>query len=463
MTIENFNYRTNDMFLRNQFKGKGKYGIPKIPKFDFKNEDLANLRLIGFDVAKSGKDEHFSRMVHFFLYDYKFECIWEKPYKYIDILKKYKAVLTPDFSMYIEMARPLKIYNTFRNHWCGAYLASQGIPVIPTVNWGEKDTFDFCFEGIEKGSTVAVSTYMVSEYNNHLDQKKFFMIGYNEMLKRIEPESIICYHEPFPEMEGNIIYVNYELSSWRYFNTDEVYKPSKYFNYISGTVSKPENCDIIVKSYGYVLADNLKGMGSVYGGDWKPSKADDERFLGEPGEIKYTYFEGKKGGYERATKIGANGRAIKERHFSDHDRPWAHSNPHDHFINWDNKQGFPKPGSPINYPDEVPEFKSFKEIKNMNNDKKITYKVIQVDPENYRFKTISDFKWAMEYNSEVTFEWNRKDYSITHPDGVISICESFKRETEKCYDSPDEALEYVIDGQKLREIITKVKVWSRTI
>ena len=49
------------MFLRNQFEEEGKYGIPKIPKFDFKNEDLENLRLIGFDVAKSGKDEHFNR------------------------------------------------------------------------------------------------------------------------------------------------------------------------------------------------------------------------------------------------------------------------------------------------------------------------------------------------------------------------------------------------------------------
>ena len=370
--------------------------------------------------------------------------------------------------MYIEMHKLQQLYNTFKNRWCGAFLYSKGIRVIPTVSWGLPDTFDFCFEGIEKGSTVAVSTYMVSEHNNHSDQKEFFMTGYNEMLKRIEPENIICYHEPFPEMEGNIIYVNYELSSWRYFNTDEVYKPSKYFSYISGAVSKPENCGIIVKSYGYVLADSQKGMGSAYGGDWKPCKEDDERFLGEPGEIKYTHFEGKNGGYERAIKIGADGRAIKERHFTDHNRPWAHSNPHDHFINWDNQRGFPKPGSPINYPDEAPEFKSFKEIKNMsientNNDKKITYTVIHVDPENYRFKTISDFKWAMEYNSEVAFEWNGKDYSITHPDGVISICEAYKRETEKCYNSPDEALEYVIDGQRLREIITKVTVWDRTI
>ena len=456
------------MFLRNQFEEEGKYGIPKIPKFDFKNEDLENLRLTGFDVAKSGKDEHFNRMVHFFLYDYKFECIWEKPDKYIDILKKYKAVLTPDFSMYTEMAKPLKIYNTFRNRWCGAYLASKGIPVIPTVCWGKEDTFDFCFEGIEKGSTVAVSTYMVSEHNNHSDQKEFFMTGYNEMLKRIEPENIICYHEPFPEMEGNVIYVNYELSSWRYFNTDEVYEPSKYFDYISGAVSKSENCGIIVKSYGYVLADSQKGMGSAYGGDWKPCKEDDERFLGEPGEIKYTHSKNKKGGYDRATKIGADGRAIKERHFTDHNRSDKHTNPHDHFINWNNQQGFPKPGSPINYPDEAPEFKSFKEIKNMsientNNDKKITYTVIHVDPENYRFKTISDFKWAMEYNSEVAFEWNGKDYSITHPDGVISICEGNKYSEAKDYKTADEALEYVIDGQRLRDIITKVTVWDRTI
>lgn len=75
--------------------------------------------------------------------------------------------------MYIEMAKPLKIYNTFRNRWCRAYLASKGIHVIPTVCWGEEDTFDFCFEGIEKGSSVAVSTYMVSEHNNHSDQKNF--------------------------------------------------------------------------------------------------------------------------------------------------------------------------------------------------------------------------------------------------------------------------------------------------
>lgn len=118
-------------------------------------------------------------MVHFFLYDYKFEDIWINTEKYVEILGRYSAVLTPDFSMYLEMNPVLQLYNTFRNRWCGAYLADKGLRVVPTVNWGLENTFDFCFNGIEKDSAVAVSTYMVTAHNNYSDQKEFFLKGYN--------------------------------------------------------------------------------------------------------------------------------------------------------------------------------------------------------------------------------------------------------------------------------------------
>ena len=38
-----------------------------------------------------------------FLYDYKFERVWKDPEGCIERLKNYKAVLSPDFSMYIQM------------------------------------------------------------------------------------------------------------------------------------------------------------------------------------------------------------------------------------------------------------------------------------------------------------------------------------------------------------------------
>ena len=60
--------------------------------------------------------------------------------------------------------------------------------MISTVRWGDLTSFNFCFDGIEKGSVVAVSTYMASEHDNRQDQNEWFMAGYNEMLRRIEPE-----------------------------------------------------------------------------------------------------------------------------------------------------------------------------------------------------------------------------------------------------------------------------------
>lgn len=170
MTEENYNYRASQTLLRNQFPGRGKLKIPVIPKFQERAGDFNDLLLIGFDKTHLEDQNHLDRMVHFFLYDYRFERVWKNPDSDIEKLARYRAVLSPDFSMYLEMAPVMQLYNVFRNRWCGAYWASKGIRVIPTVNWGDESTFDFCFEGIEKGSVVAVSTYMASEHDNRQDQ-----------------------------------------------------------------------------------------------------------------------------------------------------------------------------------------------------------------------------------------------------------------------------------------------------
>lgn len=39
-----------------------------------------------------------------------------------------------------------------------------------------------------------------------------FMRGYNAMLEKIEPSKIICFGTPLPEMDGNIITVDYAES-----------------------------------------------------------------------------------------------------------------------------------------------------------------------------------------------------------------------------------------------------------
>ena len=64
---------------------------------------------------------------------------------------------------------------------------------------------------------------------------------------------------------------------------------------------------------------------------------------------------------------------------------------------------------------------------------------------------------------EVEFIWKGKTYNITHPEERILIYEAYKPETEKWCDSADDALEYIVGGDRLRDVITQVTVTDRTI
>ena len=56
-------------------------------------------------LKKLEDERHLGRIVHFFLYDYKFERVWKDPDHDIEKLKRYRAALSPDFSMYIGKRR----------------------------------------------------------------------------------------------------------------------------------------------------------------------------------------------------------------------------------------------------------------------------------------------------------------------------------------------------------------------
>jgi hypothetical protein len=185
--------------VRNEFPIVGEFGIPVIAKQEI---DLDTIDLLSYAKTKMTDTENSYKTIHFFTYDWLFDVTYENPEKVLDKLKQYYAVLTPDFSMYRNMPAALQIYSTFRNRWCGAYWQSMGMKVIPTVGWAGESSFKFCFDGIEEGSVVAVSTYCREDY------KELFMRGYNKMLEVIKPSAIICYGTPFKEMKGKIKAIN---------------------------------------------------------------------------------------------------------------------------------------------------------------------------------------------------------------------------------------------------------------
>ena len=181
--------------IRNEFKGVGKYWIPLIKR---QNIDLDKIELLAFTKTKHNDEENQNKTIHFFTYDWNFQSVYEKPEESLEKLDQYYALLTPEFSTYKDMPLARQIDSVFKSRWCGAFWQKQGMIVIPTISWGSIPCLEFCFDGIEKGSVVAVSTY------TREDNRDDFMLGYNKMLEIIEPSAIICYGTPFPEMKGKI-------------------------------------------------------------------------------------------------------------------------------------------------------------------------------------------------------------------------------------------------------------------
>ena len=79
-----------------------------------------------------------------------------------------------------------------------------GIQIIPTICWSTPDSFAWCFDGEPVHSVVAISSVGTQ---NSKERKRLFMDGYNEMVKRLEPETIIFYGGVPEECKGNIVRV----------------------------------------------------------------------------------------------------------------------------------------------------------------------------------------------------------------------------------------------------------------
>lgn len=170
-------------------------------------------KLIGFNYAKTSKNKACG--IHFFIDDYQFERVWSKPEKYVDVLKKYECILTPDFSLYLDMPMPMKIWNIYRSRQIGAFYQKAGIKVIPTISWAEPETYCFCFEGIPEGSTVAVSTVGIKTSKKSMD---IYRDGLSAMIEHIKPSKILVYGG---NIEANyqgidvIEYINEVTQTWK--------------------------------------------------------------------------------------------------------------------------------------------------------------------------------------------------------------------------------------------------------
>lgn len=198
---ENERTRTLEAYNLNYYdngRTAGKYQMPTLTAVDY-----IPSKMIGFNKMMTSTE--YDSTIHFFIDDYQFERIWNNPQLYFDKTAQFAAVLTPDFSLYMDMPYAMKIWNVYRSRLIGQMCQDYGIRVIPTLSWAEEETFEFCFDGLPQNSTVAISTVGVMRSK---EAKEIFYKGCNEFMRRLKPKNIINYGKDsgYDFENANVVY-----------------------------------------------------------------------------------------------------------------------------------------------------------------------------------------------------------------------------------------------------------------
>lgn len=170
-------------------------GIFEIPHIDGPEEIIIPSGMVPFSLRERSLDK--SDFVCFYEHDINFRGILTHTEEYVEELKKYPGIITPDCSLYIDAPLCVQIADIYLNRAVGYYLRQQGIYVIPNIRWGDERTYTtellgerVAFQGVDKHSIVSIGTYGQIQT---AESKRYFREGLIEMLNELEPEVVLVY------------------------------------------------------------------------------------------------------------------------------------------------------------------------------------------------------------------------------------------------------------------------------
>ena len=153
----------------------------------------------------------FNEAIGFYEKDINFAEVLRSPQDYIDDFGRFKALISPDCSLYRDAPLAVQLANIYRSRAIGSYYQRRGQYVIPQIRWGNEYTYTnkyfperIAFLGIEKHSIVAIGTYGCFHGR---ENKYYFSAGLSAMMETLEPQVILVYGSMPEKVFGQ--YMNY--------------------------------------------------------------------------------------------------------------------------------------------------------------------------------------------------------------------------------------------------------------
>ena len=177
---------------------EGDYDMPVVGNFD----DISVIDYIALysDTSEYNKTEN--TCVAFYQYDHVFDGVHglynsiiykdeERLNKFRERFKRVKYIIAPDYSLFGDFPNALQIFNVYKSRVCMCWLiVNTSAKILPNVRWTFPFSFEYCFDGIMKGSNIAIG--VLGQIQNK-ENKKMFLDGLKVAIDRIEPKRILVY------------------------------------------------------------------------------------------------------------------------------------------------------------------------------------------------------------------------------------------------------------------------------
>ena len=142
--------------------------------------------------------------VVFYEYDEKFDSsrgLWsaiihndkKKLEEFKKRFSKVKFIVAPDYSITGDMPFPLQLFQIYKSRVVSIWIQENcGCSIIPNLQFVDKRTYRFCFDGIHKNSVVCLSIYGLCKNPKDVENLK---VGLRRALKIIDFETLLVYGE----------------------------------------------------------------------------------------------------------------------------------------------------------------------------------------------------------------------------------------------------------------------------
>ena len=171
---------------------KGGFPIGLLQLKDIRKNKIPNVWLSGFEE------------------DFVLEKEWLRWWEFFNQIPPLGGMLSPDFSLRLEMTEHEKKFNIFRKNAIAQKAQSLGFNVIHTLSWAEYASLDYCFEGIEPEGKYAISNIGC---RRDPVSRKLFTVGLKEAIRVLNPTGFCLYGYPMDNYFGidTVVYSNKNL------------------------------------------------------------------------------------------------------------------------------------------------------------------------------------------------------------------------------------------------------------